>query len=345
VLQGCLHEASAIYEQAALFASQQETSIYTGTEHACRGDLSREWNQLEQAAPEIHKGIELAEAGDHIFFLTDVYLASVRLALAQRDWESAWNSIQKAEQVTRRCPTSIEIEDLQSWRARLHLAQGNLAEAGLWAETRNTEIASPLDPQHESELLTLARIWLAQGKADQASSLLERVRITAQEAGRHGRALEAQMLHALADHAAGKDVQAVEELIQVLAGAESEGYVRLFIDEGAPMARLLHQVTTRTTSRMHDYAEALMTAYLHEEAEGPARQAKPLPGDELIKPLSERELEVLRLVAAGKTNLDIATELYIAIGTVKRHTVNIFTKLDVKNRTEAVAKARQLALL
>lgn len=345
VLQGRLREARAIYEQAARFAGELETPVHAGTEHAGLGDLEREWNQLEAAAVEIQKGLELAEAGDFIFFLTDVYPARVRLAMAQKDWEAAWSYLQKAEQVARRCPASIEIESLRSWQARLHLAQGNLAEAGQWAEMKGSEIAGPFDPQQEFELLTLARIWLAQGKTDHAGSLLERIRSAAEESKRYGRVLEAQMLQALVYQAAGNEAQAVEELSRVLTQAEPEGHVRLFLDEGAPMAKLLCKVSTRTTTDIRAYAARLLAAYYKEQAERPVPLAKALQGEPLIEPLSERELEVLRLMAAGCSNREIAGELVIAIGTAKRHTANIFDKLHVRNRTEAVAKARQLGFV
>ena len=111
------------------------------------------------------------------------------------------------------------------------------------------------------------------------------------------------------------------------------------------MAKLLSRVSTRTTTGIGACAARLLAAYCREHPEQPVPVAKALPGEALIEPLSGRELEVLHLMAAGRSNKEIANELVIAIGTVKRHTANIFDKLDVRNRTEAVTKARQLGLL
>jgi LuxR family maltose regulon positive regulatory protein len=350
VQQGRLREAYEIYEQAVEFTGEQGTTVYSGVEYVGLGDLKREWSQLEAAAVAIQKGLELAEAGDFIFTLTDAYLARVRLALSQRDWEAAWSYIQKAEQVARRCPTSIEIKHLRAWGARLQLGQGNLAEAESWAETveadmEGAEITGPFDLIHEFALLTLARVWLAQGKTSQAASMLESVRVAAEDAGRHGRALEAQMLQALTEQAAGKEKQATNTFTQVLARAEPEGYVRLFIEEGAPVARLLFKVTTHTTIHLQDYAKRLLAAYLNEDTERQALQAKPLPGAALIEPLSQREIEVLHLMADGCANKEIAAQLVISVGTVKRHVVHIFQKLGAANRTQAVTIGRELGII
>jgi LuxR family maltose regulon positive regulatory protein len=350
VLQGRLHEASEIYQQAIEFISRQGTTVYSGVEYVGLGDLKREWNQLDAAAMEIQQGLELAEAGDFIFSLTEVYLARIRLAISQKDWEAGERTIQKAGQVARRCPTSVEIEHFRTWQARLQLAQGNLAEAEAWAETfeaemQGVEITGPFDLLHEFRQLTLARVWLAQGKTDQAAALLERIRSAAEAAGRGGRALEAQMLQALADLAADKERQAIENVSQVLAQAEPEGYVRLFLDEGAPMVKLLYKVSTQTKGGARDYAGRLLAAYHQEEAEQMTPLPQALPGHPLVEPLSKREIEVLRLIADGCSNKEIANKLVISIGTAKRHTTNIFTKLVVKNRMEAVAIARQLGLL
>jgi LuxR family transcriptional regulator, maltose regulon positive regulatory protein len=345
VLQGRLHEASKIYEQAIEFAGKQGAKVYSGVEYAGLGDLKREWNQLDAATVDIQRGLELAEEGGFILTLTDVYPARVRLALSQQDWEAAWKYIQKAEQLARRCPTSVEIEHLRAWQARLQLAQGNLTEATRWAETKWAEIANPLGPQREFELLTLARIWLAQGKTEPATTLLERVRIWAEGAGRGGRALEAQMLQALAEQAAGKEMQGMNTFTQVLARAEPEGYVRLFIEEGAPVAKLLYKATKQTSMSIREYARRLLAAYFQEQGEPPVPLAGNVPGDTLIEPLSKREIEVLRLMADGCGNKEIASQLVISIGTVKRHVVHILQKLGAANRTQAVSIARKLEIV
>jgi LuxR family maltose regulon positive regulatory protein len=342
VMQGRLHDVGALCEGAIEVIREQTRPVYAGVEHASLGDVEREWNHLEAAAAEIERGLQLAEAGDDVFFQTDVWRARVCLALVQKEWQSAWSCIQKAEQVARRSTTSLGIEHLQSWRARVHLAQGNLAEAERWAETKNADDVGPFDPQQEWELLTLARIWLAQGKTDEAAALLERIRVAAEESGRHGRALEAQLLQALADQAAGDDGQALERLAQVLARAEPEGYVRLFVDEGEPMARLLQRAVNRGITPA--YSSKLLAAI---ELERKGEQSKPAPGapTPLVEPLSDREIEVLHLVAAGLQNREIADRLIVSVRTVKKHVQNIHGKLGVNNRTAAVARARELSLL
>lgn len=350
VLQGRLHEACEIYEQAIEYAGKQSTTVYSGVEYVGRGDLKREWNQLEAAALEIQKGLELAEAGDFILTLTEVYRVSVRLALSQKDWEAAWMYIQKAEQLARRSPSSVEIDHLQAWQARLQLTQGNLGEAQLWADALETrlkgaEVSGPFNLIHEYLLLTLARVWLAQGKTDRAANLLERVRIGAEDAGRGGRALEAQLLQALVEQTAGKEMQAVNTFSQVLARAEPEGYVRLLIEEGAPVARLLNKVITHKPSHLQDYAKRLLAAYHNEGAERQVFQAKPQPGAAAVELLSKRELEVLCLMADGRANKEIAAQLFISVGTVKRHIVHILQKLDATNRTQAVTIARKLEIV
>lgn len=346
VLQGRLHEAGKIAEQAVLTVEARGTPVYGGTEHADLADLHREWNHLDLALAEIRRGLELAEAGDHIFFLLDVYLVRVRLARAQNDWETAWTFLHKAERVARRCPSATTLEHLRAWEAWLHLAQGNLAEAGRWAA--NVEMAENgemIPPQREFDLFTLARVWLAQGKSAQATALLETIRVAAQNAGRYGSALEARILQARCDQQEGKANRAVEKLVTALENAEPEGYVRLFLDEGPLMAQILYAVTTQTTGIASNYARKLLTEFSQEPSEWttlPTALSKRNPG---IEPLSDREVEVLRLIAKGCANKEIAAQLVISVGTVKRHVIHILQKLSADNRTEAVAIAREWKII
>ncbi len=344
IIQGHLHNAKAIYERAIEVIDEQQQEVFVGIERIGMGNLYLEWNELDTASSYIERGMTLAELGGDIHFLREGYIAQARLAQAQGDWNKSLAIIQKAEQVARRSPSSIDIAYMQAWRARLHLAQGNLTAAERWADNKPSENFDPLDFQREFELLMQARVWLAQGKTDQASSLLEQMRIAAENTGRCGCRLEIQMLQALADQAAGEDTQAIEILTQVLLQAEEEGYVRLFLDEGAPMAKLLYKISAQTTDGVRDYAVKLLAAYYQEQSEHPPL-AKTLRGDLLIEPLSERELEVLRLVAAGKSNLEIAADLVLAVGTVKKHLNTIFGKLNVNSRTLAIARARELNLI
>ncbi|UCD99261.1 MAG: hypothetical protein JSV42_00625 [Chloroflexota bacterium] len=350
VLQGHLHEAAYIYNQAIRYARETETPIYSGVEYAGLGDLKREWNQLENAALDIQKGIDLAESGDFIFFLTEVYPVRIHLAISQKDWEAAISFLQKAELVAQRCPTSIEIKHLQAWQARLHLAQGDLSATEPWADSveaklKRAEIAAPHDLINEFVLLTLARVWIAGGRTDQAADLLDNVRINAAAAGRTGRALEAHMLQALAEQASGNDIQAINTLSHVLSTAEPEGYIRLFIEEGAAMAKLLYKVTSHATTEKHEYAGRLLAAYSQEQEEKAGLIKRTLPDEKLLEPLSKREIEVLLLMANGCSNKEIASQLVISIGTVKRHVIHIFQKLGATNRTQAVAIGRELEIV
>jgi LuxR family maltose regulon positive regulatory protein len=345
VLQGRLRNARDVYVKAIDFAKDQPAPILSGTEYAGLGDLKREWNQLDEAAIEMHRGLPLVEAGDEFFFSTETYHALIRLAISQKDWETAWSYLERAKMVARRCRTCLENENLSTWQAWLHLAQGRLDEASQWAAEKEPEITYPFGPQQEFTLLTLARVWLALGLPGQAASLLERLQVAADESGRLGRALQAHMLYALAMQAGGRESQAIVELIHVLSSARDEGYVRLFLDEGAPMANLLYKVAAHATTDIRDYAGKLLDAYAQDQAKLPVHAARTIREKELIEALSKREIEVLHLLADGCSNKEIASRLTISVGTVKRHVVHIFSKLNADNRTQAVSIARKLEII
>jgi len=228
------------------------------------------------------------------------------------------------------------------------LRQGNLAAAAHLAET------------HELPL-SQARVHLARGDASAALAVLEPLRRQMEAKGWADERLKVMVLQAVAHHALGEKDKAVRLLGDALALAEPGGFIRIFVDEGAPMAQLLSEAAAR--GMMPDYTARLLAAF---EAEGQpvpwpvgqdrlaGRQASPGKGEgksylslaqPLIEPLSQRELEVLRLIAEGLSNREISERLFLALSTVKGHSRIIYDKLQVQRRTEAVARARELGLL
>ncbi|MBI5035176.1 MAG: helix-turn-helix transcriptional regulator [Chloroflexi bacterium] len=337
VLQGRLREARAIYHQAIELVAQQKHPVFVGVERSGMGQLYCEWNDLATAIGYVQDGLQLAETGGDIFFLRDAYIARARLAQAQGNLDEALAFAQKGEQIARTCPGSTDIAYLQAWQARLQVAKGDLAAAGYWLETCELVAENKVDFLHDFAHLTFARILLAQGKVGEAEQLLARLLESAESVGRMGRVIETLVIQSLACQAKGDLPHALAALARALDHAESEGYVRTFLDEGAPMINLLRHAGSRGIAPQ--YVARLLSEF--DRTEGAAITAK----QPLIDPLSERELEVLRLVAAGKSNDEVAEELVLATGTVKKHLSNIFGKLNAQNRTECVARARELRLL
>jgi LuxR family maltose regulon positive regulatory protein len=226
--------------------------------------------------------------------------------------------------------------------ARLQLARGDLAAAAGW--TRHRSLDPDDDPGYprEPDYLVLARVLIAQDRPDQAIALLERLQARALAQRRAGSLLEIQALQALAQAAGGEQAAGLSTLAAALALGWRQGRVRVFADEGEPMRTLLAQLIAARRVEPDiarevplDYLGRLVRAF---EPDAPAALG-------LVEPLSRRELEVLRLLAAGKPNQQIADELVVALNTVKRHVTHILEKLGASNRTEATVRARRLGLL
>jgi LuxR family maltose regulon positive regulatory protein len=238
-------------------------------------------------------------------------------------------------------------------RARLSLACGNLVAARRWVQDRGLGPDDEVSYPREPEYLLLARLLLADGQPERAVALLERLHVTADRQGRAGNRLEIDALLSVTLDAVGDDARALAILSGALALAQPEGYVRIFVDEGAAMRALLvrlvgaHRADEAWAHRVPlEYLGQLLRTFEpeHGTAEAPAsRRGLSRPG--LIEALSGRELEVLQLLAAGKSNQDIGVELSVALDTVKKHVSHILAKLGATNRTEATARARVLGLL
>jgi LuxR family transcriptional regulator, maltose regulon positive regulatory protein len=237
-------------------------------------------------------------------------------------------------------------------RARLLLAQGEVAAAAHWVEECGLGAADETGYPREPEYLVLARVLLAQDRPGPALRLLDRLHAAATAQGRTGSVIEIQALRALALTATGEEEGAVDALAQALMLGCPQGYVRVFADEGAPMAALLGRLVA---AQKADHAAArgvplsclarLLRAFGEPPSAAGARQhaAAAVPG--LAEQLTARELEILALLAAGTPNPQIAEQLVISLDTVKKHVSHVLSKLGATNRTEAVTRARQFGLI
>ena len=204
------------------------------------------------------------------------------------------------------------------------------------------------DRGQTQEMITLAaaRVMFARGEPEEAIAGLTRSLDAAEASGRLGAVIELRILRSLAFVRRGNCQEALADLERALTLAEPEGYVRIFIDEGQPMQLLLAQWQAHANAGpLRDYVTRLLNQFDAEPRTMTAAQEKSSPTGGLAEPLSQRELEVLHLIALGRTNQEIARQLVVAAGTIKAHTASIYRKLDVSNRTEAVARARELGLL
>ncbi len=349
VEQGQLHTAAALYRRARAWAQTHGGAALAALTGLALADLLREWNDLAAAAAHLAADLPLVALAGH----TDSYISGllmqsrVQQALGQPAAASA--SLAAAEQLGPPNTWQHNGAVLAAWRARLALAQADPAAAQRWAIAyAATRDPSPLTPAaryvHEVEDLTLARVWFTTGSpaaVAQAQALLAALLPAAEAAGRRTRALEIRLLQALALAAAGDQANAVQALTHALHQAEPEGYVRLFVDEGPAFTRLL-----RTLGRAAGVS-ARYLATLRRAAGLPLTVEADLGGEAAapLAPLSTREQEVLRLLAEGLSNREIAQRLSIALGTAQWHTKSIYRKLGVPNRTRAAALARTLGLL
>jgi LuxR family maltose regulon positive regulatory protein len=349
--QARLYEAFETYRQAlelATEASGQELPV-AGFPSVRLGDLSREWNDLETASRNLTKGVELCVQWGQADALADGYIALARLQLAQGNLEEAISTLRKAEHLVQRAKVDPWVTCwLDDCRLRLWLATGNLTAAVRWARTSGPRVDGELSYLHDLNHVNLARLLVAQGVRqpsgsylEQALGLLARLLEAAETAGWINEAIQVLVLQALALQARGDGEGALSALARALDLAEPGGYVRTFVDEGAPIGGLLRQVVARGIAV--GYAGELLAA-LEGETKDERRGAEP-HSPPLVDPLSEREMEVLRLLTTSLSSPEIAQELFISVTTVRSHIRSIYSKLSVHRRMDAIQRAKELGLL
>src|SRR5215469_4669785 len=349
--QGRLGAALRTYQRGLEMASEAgQQPPPAGMAHVGLAEVLYERNELAAAHQHATQGTALCRQLAFTQPLARGLAMLARIRQAQGDTAGALEAIGQAERVNLSPQLAAMYNPVPAWQARLLLAVGEAAAAASWASGRGLRAGDEPCYPREREYLALARVLLAEHAPGQALRLLDRLHAKAAAQQRTRSVIEAAALQALALADGGDQLAASASLAEALALAAPEGYIRVFADEGAPMARLLGRLAAaQRTGRVvfpgpvpQRYLNQLIRAF-QPTAAPPAARDTAMAG--LAEPLSDRELEVLRLLAAGKSNQQIADELVVTLATVKKHVGHILAKLAAGNRTQAVARARVLGLL
>ncbi|MEM7344109.1 MAG: LuxR C-terminal-related transcriptional regulator [Chloroflexota bacterium] len=358
--QGELNQALRIYRRTQDFITSYDVKQQQPGHHAFLAarmylglaEILREQNELTTAFEYVNLGLDSNQQGSDVMGGSKV--GQIVLASILHDQGRLSEALEIMRQV------NLDIDNhspVQAWglalQARFHLATGNLPEAIQWAESCDLPIGDELRyGDYPGEYTTLVRVYIADERFDEALALLTRMEAIDQQWQRRGRLLEIFILRALTLQAMGNVEQALPWLKQALPIAKTGGYIRLFVNEGPPMKTLLTLI--KSQGQFTKYIDHILGAFTSinqpAQIETRANPSTPLmasntPSDELIEALSDRELEVLSLIVAGLSNQEIAESLVIAEGTVKKHIHNIFGKLNVRRRSQAILRAKELSLL
>jgi LuxR family maltose regulon positive regulatory protein len=361
LLHGKLHEVEQLVGQVARMGTTP-----SGLPHAMmcwayifHADALRQWNRLDEALDLALQGVRLSEQTETIVALYLGYTVLMRIYLARGEMDEARFAFQHAEEALKKTysPYRRDAYLIVHW-VQYWLASGELERAMNWVQEiaqHSSAHSSTMHEHstfaHEREDVARARILLIQQLPSEAISLLEPHQINAEKQERWCHVIEMKVLQALAHSMCNEDQKALTVLFQAVHLAEPEGYIRTFVDEGTAMATLLSRLRVQERRKgPTPYLDTLLAAFSPWNAtHEPPRQSDQSKGrnteQPLVGPLSERELEVLHLLANGDSNQEIAEVLVIALDTVKRHVTHIFEKLGVHNRVQAVARARTLGLL
>ncbi len=360
-LQGQLHAAWRTYQEAIALGKGPMNVPFAavGLAYAYQADLLHEWNRLDEALEFALRGLHLAEQGSYnLVYLGRGYQALVRIYLSQGELETAQATLVEMRHLPLLVQNPYQQAVLTSVeQVRLWIAGGQGERAVHWAMglAHQERIHAPLAAEREE--VALVRVCLLQQQPAEALTRLERVleRATAQQ--RWNQVIEARLLQALAHQVNQQEHEALSALVEAVRLAEPEGYLRCFLDEGAPIETLLSSLRAQEQKRGPTlYLDTLLASFspsaLHKEKSQPELSTTTSsphlphePASLLLDPLSEREQEVLRLLAQGASNQEIADHLVVTAATVKFHVSNILSKLQARNRTQAVARARSLGLL
>ena len=326
-LENQLYQAAETYRSILpLFGEHPQPNAEEA--HLGLARICYEWNDLDAAEQHGQESLQLARQYDHVidrFIVSEIFLG--RLKLTRGDVDGASVMLAQTQQTAQQKNFSLRLPEIATIQVLILLRQGKLAAAAQLAQQYELPISQ-------------ARVLLVQGDPSAALAVLEPLRQQMEARGWQDERLKLMVLQVLALHALGEKDRAVQLLVDALKLAEPGGFIRLFVDEGSAMKELLSEAAA--DGIMPGYTGKLLAAF---EADERKSQPSAYPSQALGEPLSQRELEVLRLVAQGLSNHEIGARLFLALDTVKGHNRKIFDKLQVKRRTEAVVRARELGLL
>jgi LuxR family maltose regulon positive regulatory protein len=345
--QGKLKQVIHLCEQQMQYADECGISkmLVAGWLETQWAEALAELDDLDAAVQKAKKGVaSMGSGSENLAALGWSNLYLVKILFSKGDMAGAKEVIQTMENIVRDYDMhrSISIQ-ISAWQARIGLEENELKVASKWVEELCSRANGKLPFLSEIECIALTRTLIAQERVDEATKLLRQLLVTA-EAGQHtSRMIKILILQALASQAGGDTDQAITALEKALTLAKPGGFIRTFVDEGPPMARLLYEALSRGIAP--DYVRRLLAAFPVAKVEQTDSLKAQTSRSDLIEPLSERELEVLQLIAKGLTNPEIASRLFLSPHTVKVHAHNIYGKLGVHNRTQAVTRARTLGVL
>lgn len=344
VMQGRLREAAVTYETVLEAAGKRQS--YAVRALIGLGNIARERDELDAAESHLDQAVALAsKIGDQVM-LARASLLRARIVQARGDAErtrDAWAQVLRAAQA---CSYRGFVEQALAYQVRGWLQSGQMGEVVRWQQGCPLSQDTPPTYQQEAAALTQVRVLLAQGEAGEVLRWLQRWHKHARTQERTGSEIEILVLAALAQQKQGRREQAMQLLQQALLLASPEGYVRVFVDEGVPMVGLLSLALSRWKRKPEEGFIYRLLQVLQAETSGQEVFSPMVPnGEPPFEPLSTRERKVLRLLAAGLSNAEIASELVVSINTIRTQARSIYHKLNVKNRHEAAALARQWRLL
>jgi len=340
--KGYLNKAKMIFAEAVELGTQPGGYILPAT---CRafmglGTIAYEQNDLDEAEGHYSKALELARQGNEMLTVMNGYVLLAWLYQIRGNTEKADELLSQAQSLALKSYTADIEGYFESWKARFALTRGDMDAAARWADEQRESLTSSetLFYTYAYGLLsTFFKVCIATGKLDGILPALENAKRNMETQGQTGWLIDILAIESLVLDTTGNTEKALAVLEQALKLAEPHSFIRLFVDQGEPMAKLLRLAASRGIHAT--YVNKLRSAMHSQEQEQPDKQSP------LVDPLSQRELEVLELLDAGKSNQQIADELILSIGTVKKHVYNIYSKLGVERRTQAISRSRELGLI